>query len=100
MQVARILLFIYLFYHIYLHYDQVLNIFVTLPENDIAFINIYPTIIVVLTHLSDRADAHLWLHLSICGARNIGSHEHYVVWENIEGAQETIGKEAVRNGVM
>ncbi|KAF9671847.1 hypothetical protein SADUNF_Sadunf12G0091700 [Salix dunnii] len=71
---ARILLFLYLFYHIYRHYDQVM------PS---VFLNIcYP-------------DELLWLSSDVFGSGSTIYDELDVVWEDHKGIEESLIKETV-----
>ncbi|KAH8486521.1 hypothetical protein H0E87_025506 [Populus deltoides] len=70
---ARILLFLYMFHHIYLHYDQVLD------------------------SLTGYPDEPLWLFSGLFGSSGTIYHELNVVWEDHQGIEENLGKKTVRD---
>ncbi|KAE8661362.1 hypothetical protein F3Y22_tig00113726pilonHSYRG00387 [Hibiscus syriacus] len=72
--VARILLFMYLFYHVYMHYDEVNFSCKTCGE----------------------AGSELWTGVNICGALGPVGYELNLVCEDYKGIKEDISKEALR----
>ncbi|PPR92097.1 hypothetical protein GOBAR_AA28573 [Gossypium barbadense] len=81
--VARVLLFMYLFYHIYLHYDQVNCYCKTLPA-------VIPR---------GKADAQLWAVVNIRCAVSPISYELILVRKDYKGIKEDISKAAVKKRV-
>lgn len=75
-QVARILLFVYMFYHVYLHVEQVgfilnLILYGKLVEY------IYRKFDVII--ITGEQNAHLWISSGFCGACCVRSDESNVV---------------------
>ncbi|MBA0574960.1 hypothetical protein Golob_024852 [Gossypium lobatum] len=78
--VARVLLFMYLFYHIYLHYDQ-------LTANCNFLVK------------AGKADAQLWAIVNIRCAVSPISYELILVRKDYKGIKEDISKAAVKKRV-
>ncbi|KAG6747330.1 hypothetical protein POTOM_049728 [Populus tomentosa] len=95
---ARILLFLYMFHHIYLHYDQVMPSFVNiciLYAVDLCKLKIF----VICNYSIDFSypDEPLWLFSGLFGSSSTIYHELDVVWEDHQGIEENLGKKTVRD---
>ncbi|KAG6393897.1 hypothetical protein SASPL_144472 [Salvia splendens] len=78
--VARILLFGYMFYHVYRHHNQYSEIEGRLLPRD--------------------ADAHIWFSFGVCCALGTRNHEFDVVREDPQGYEEDLNEKDMKNIVQ
>lgn len=97
MQGARILLFGYMFYHVYLHYDQVScksRKYVPLKFLNKLGVSVY-LITNVLIGWAGHPDAPLWISVGLCCTSSASNNELDVVWKDYQGVDEAISEDAM-----